>query len=324
MPTPMRDIARILREHDDIAVLSHENPDGDAVGSAAALGHILARLGKRFVLANASPLPGQFSWMDLPGPWTTAMPAVYGYAVALDCGDGPRLGALEKAVDPTRLCVIDHHLGNPGFGAVNWVDTAASSTGEMVAALADELGVPLDGGLGECLYVAMVTDTGDFSFGSTRPETLELAARILRAGLNLGQTNARLKNQWSLSRIRLWSEVMGGMTLHSGGSIGSIAISRETMARTGTSVEDCDGLVNWVLRVRGVRAAVAVRELPDGRVKFSLRSVGDVDVQRVAASFGGGGHKNASGGSVDGPLAAAEATLAAAVGASLGAPIAHV
>jgi phosphoesterase RecJ-like protein len=320
----MRDIARILREHDDIAILSHENPDGDAVGSAAALGHILSRLGKRFTLANASPLPGQFSWMDIPGHWTTSLPTAYGFAVALDCGDAARLGPLEHAVDPARLIVIDHHLGNPGFGALNWVDTTASSTGEMVAALADELGVPLTGGLGQCLYVAMVTDTGDFTFGSTRPETLELAARILRAGLDVGETNVRLRNQWTLSRIRLWSEIMGGMAQHFDGRIGSIAISQEALARTGASVEDCDGLVNWALRVRGVLAAVAVRELPDGRVKFSLRSVGEVDVQRVAASFGGGGHKNASGGSLDGPLAVAGQTLTAAVGASLGAPIAHV
>jgi phosphoesterase RecJ-like protein len=314
----MRDIARILTEHDDIVVLSHENPDGDAVGSAAAVGHILSRLGKRFTLANASPLPRQFSWMDIPGEWTQAVPQGHGYAVALDCGDGPRLGPLEQAVDTEKLVVIDHHLGNPGFGAVNWVDTRASSTAEMVAALAEHLGLPLTGGLGQCLYVGMVTDTGDFTFGSTRPETLELAARILRAGLDVGAVNALLKNQWTLSRIRLWSEIMGGMKLHAGGGIGSIAISREALARTGTSVEDCDGLVNWVLRVRGVRAAVSVRELPDGRVKFSLRSAGDADVQRVAASFGGGGHKNASGGSVDGPLALAEARLAAAVGASLG------
>jgi phosphoesterase RecJ-like protein len=313
----MRDIARILTQYDGFAVLSHENPDGDAVGSAAAMGHILSRLGKRFTLADASPLPRQFAWMDIPGKWTSAVPNEYGYAIALDCGDAARLGALEQAVDPARLIVIDHHLGNPGFGAVNWVDTTASSTAEMVAALAEHLGLPLDGGLGQCLYVGMVTDTGDFTFGSTRPETLELAARILRAGLDVGAVNASLRNQWSLSRIKLWSEIMGGMKLHAGGGLGSIAISQEALSRTGTGVEDCDGLVNWVLRVRGVRAAVAVRELPDGRVKFSLRSVGDADVQRVAASFGGGGHRNASGGTVDGPLDEAERMLAAAVGQSL-------
>lgn len=318
MPIPMRDIARILTQYDGFAVLSHENPDGDAVGSAAALGHILSRLGKRFTLANASPLPRQFAWMDIPGPWTSAVPADYAFAVALDCGDGPRLGPLATSVDPHKLIVIDHHLGNPGFGAVNWVDTTASSTAEMVAALAEHLDIPLTGGLGQCLYVGMVTDTGDFTFGSTRPGTLELAARILRGGLDVGAVNASLKNQWSLARIKLWSEIMGGMQLSGDGRIGSIAISRETLSRTGTGVEDCDGLVNWVLRVHGVRAAVSVRELPDGRVKFSLRSVGDADVQRVAAAFGGGGHKNASGGSVDGPLDAARATLAAAVGASLG------
>ncbi|QLA16875.1 DHH family phosphoesterase [Desulfolutivibrio sulfoxidireducens] len=318
MPAPMREIAAILRERDDFLILSHENPDGDAVGSTAALGHILAHLGKRFTLANASPVPPQFAWMDIPGTWTRTPGRDYGFALALDCGDLERLGPLSDVIDPTRLCVIDHHLDNPHFGSVNWVDTVYSSTGEMVAALADELDVPLTGGLGRCLYVAMVTDTGDFTYGSTRPETLELAARLLRAGLDVGATNARLKNQWTISRIRLWSEVMGGMRLFFDGAAGSVRISQDMLRRTGTSPEDCDGLVNWVLRVRGVRAAVAVRELADGRVKFSLRSVGGDDIQRVAASFGGGGHKNASGGGLPGPLETAEATLIAAVGRSLG------
>ncbi len=318
MPVPMREIASILRERDDFLILSHENPDGDAVGSAAAMGHILTRLGKRFALANASELPSQFAWMDIPGEWTRNPGADHGFALALDCGDADRLGPLKSVIDPDRLCVIDHHLENPGFGIVNWVDTTASSTGEMVAALAGELGLPLTGGLGQCLYVAMVTDTGDFTYGSTRPETLELAARILRAGLDVGATNARLKNQWTHARIRLWSEVMAGMRLFFDGAAGVIRISKDIMGRTGTSVEDCDGLVNWVLRVRGTRVAVALRELPDGRVKFSLRSTGGDDVQKVAASFGGGGHKNASGGSLPGPLDAAEHPLVAAVGHSLG------
>jgi phosphoesterase RecJ-like protein len=318
MLAPMREIAAILRERDDFLILSHENPDGDAVGSAAAMGHILARLGKRFTLANASALPAQFAWMDIPGEWTRAPRKDHGFALALDCGDADRLGALKEVVVPGRLCVIDHHLDNPGFGAVNWVDTTASSTGEMVAVLAGELGMPLTGGLGQCLYVALVTDTGDFTYGSTSPGTLELAARILRAGLDVGATNARLKNQWTHARIRLWSEVMGGMRFVFDGAVGVIRISQDALRRTGTSVEDCDGLVNWVLRIRGARVAVALRELPDGRVKFSLRSMGGDDVQKVAASFGGGGHKNASGGVLPGPLDPAEAALVAAVGRIVG------
>ena len=315
MADPRPEIVRRIREGRTFLVASHAAPDGDALGSTAAMGFVLAALGKTFTLVNDSPVPPQYGWLALPAPLVaTPDGAPYDLAFALDCGDAGRLGALEAVLDPARLAVIDHHLGNPGFGAINWLDPGRCATGEMVALLATDLGVPLTGPLAEALYTALATDTGFFSYGGTTASCMDTVAALIRGGLDVGRTGARIKNQWSLGRVRLWSEILAQLDLRHHGQVGGIRISQAMFARTGTGPEDCEGLVNNALRVRGVRAAYLLRELPEGGVKFSLRSVGTVNVQAVAAGFGGGGHKNAAGGRLDLPLAAAADTLVEALG----------
>lgn len=314
MATPRSEIVRRIREGSAFLVVSHAAPDGDALGSSAAMGYLLAALGKTFTLANESPVPPQYAWMRLPGPLAASVNgAAYDTAIILDCGDAHRLGALATAIDPARMLVIDHHLGNPGFGAVNWCDPGHCATGEMVALLARDLGVTPTGPMAEAIYTALATDTGFFSYGGTTAACLDIVADLVRGGLDIGTTGARIRNQWSLGRLRLTAEVLAGLDVRHHGQVGCIGISQAMFARTGTGPEDCEGLVNNALRVRGVRAAILVRELPGGGVKFSLRSVGPVNIQVVAAAFGGGGHKNASGGTLALPLEAALDTLAAAV-----------
>jgi bifunctional oligoribonuclease and PAP phosphatase NrnA len=314
MPDPRTEIVRRIREGSTFVVAAHAAPDGDALGATAAMGYVLAALGKTFTLVNESPVPAQYDWLRLPGPLHCG-PNGSGYdlAIVLDCGDAARLGSLESRLDPARMAVIDHHLGNPGFGAVNWCDPGRCATGEMVALVAKDLGVPLTGPLGEALYTALATDTGFFSYGGTTAACLELVADLVRGGLDIGTTGARIKNQWSLGRVRLWSEILAALSLRHHGQVGCIGISQAMFSRTGTGPEDCEGLVNNALRVRGVRVAILARERPEGGVKFSLRSVGDVDIQVVAASFGGGGHKNAAGGKLDLPLEEALDVLTEAV-----------
>lgn len=321
MDIPQHSIAGIFREQDDFLVASHVSPDGDALGSTAAVGHILAKLGKRFTLYNVSGQAAQYDWMPMPGGLHSTLPENgFSFAVILDCGAISRIGdELAGTIDPSRSVIIDHHLGNPGFGVANWVDTSYSSTGEMVAELADILDVPLAGDLAEAVYAAVVTDTGYFSYGHTRPETLELAARLMRGGLNVGAVNAKIQNQWSVSRIRLFTEVLRGLALHFDGKAGTIRITRALLDKTGSKAEDCDGLINYALRVKGVKMAVSVRETGPGQVKFSLRSLGDINVQRIAAKFGGGGHKNASGGSIAAATDEAERMLLDAAAEILGA-----
>lgn len=315
MPDPRHEIARRIREGRTFLVAAHASPDGDALGSTAAMGFILEALGKTFTLLNDSPIPPQYGWLTLPGPLVDRPNGDdYDLALVLDCGDAPRLGHLQDVLDPTRMAVLDHHLGNPSFGAVNWVDPKRCATGEMVALLAKDLGVPLTGPLAEAIYTAIATDTGFFSFGGTTASCMEIGAELIRGGLDVGATGAHIKNQWSMNRIRLWSEVLGELALRRNGQVGSIRVSQEMFRRTGTSPEDCEGLINNALRIKGVSAAILVRELPEGGVKFSLRSVGAVNIQTVAAAFGGGGHKNAAGGHLSLPLTEAEDALVAAVG----------
>lgn len=304
MPDTRRDIAKVLQKENDFLVVSHENPDGDALGSMTALGFVLQALGKNFMLYNTSGLPEHLAWLQLPGPLYSSLEDLDGFSparvIVLDCGDPFRMGKeLLKAIEPETIINIDHHAGNPMFGALNWVDTSMAAVGEMIALLAREVHVPLTGGLGESVYLAIVSDTGSFAYGNTKPETLELAAEIMRQGLDIGEFNAKYFNQWELKRIHFWSEVLGKATLYHQDRVIVVCVPQETMDRHQVGPAECDGLVEFVRKVKTVRVAASIREEKDkGQVKFSLRSHGQDNVQQVALLFNGGGHRNAAGGAI--------------------------
>lgn len=320
MANPLKRISGIIRENDEFLVASHTNPDGDAIGSISALGHMLAALGKRFTLYNPSGLPERYGFAELPGPITTTLPdTLPAWSIVVDCGAGPRMGdALLDRLDETSVINIDHHLGNDNFGEVNWVDPAQPAVGTMVAALAEELDVDVSGPLAENVYLAVSTDTGFFTYGNTTPESLELTAQMLRDGLDIARMNMLITKQWSEERMRLWAEAMGNVTLHLDGLAATTAVTDEMFERTGTTSEDTENIINFVRRLKGVRVAVILREEGPDLYKFSLRSYGDDNVQAIAARFGGGGHKNASGGTIAAPLDTARDMLIQAVADTLG------
>lgn len=311
MPTPAHKIADLLREQDDFLVSAHVNPDGDAIGSTAALGWILQALGKRFTLYNASGLPRAFDWVQLPAPITTELPTPFpAWSLVVDCGAKNRVGtALDAALIPEHTVNIDHHISNPEFGTLNWVDIDYPAVGAMIAEIAHALDLELTGPLGEAVYLAVATDTGFFTYGSTKPKTLELAADLYRAGVKPGEINPKIINQWTPQRLKLLSAVIATLELHLDGRMGLVVADLETQRRTGTSTEDCDGLVNFVRQLRGVRVSAILREDEPEYWKFSLRSNGDDDIQGVAALLGGGGHKNAAGGNLRGSLEHVTRTL---------------
>ncbi len=317
MSQSMHAIRNVLETRDNFLVSSHEHPDGDALGSSVALGFLLQRLGRNFRIYNGSGVPEHFSWLPLPAPVYASlhdMDFTPEWVIVCDCGDPFRMGKeLLKAVEPKTIINIDHHVNNPMFGALNWVDTNMSAVGEMVALLARSMNIPLEGGLGEAVYLAIVSDTGNFSYGNTKPEVLELAAEILRLGLDVEAFNAKYMHQWPFRRLKLWSEVLGEVRLHLEDRVGVVRIPRATLSRHGAGNEDCDGLVEFVRKVKTVRVSMALREDKDGLVKFSLRSQGKDDVQQVALHFDGGGHRNAAGGSIAGGLDLAESQLLEAI-----------
>ncbi|KAF5049428.1 Bifunctional oligoribonuclease and PAP phosphatase NrnA [anaerobic digester metagenome] len=314
MTPHLKPIIEHIRETDNFLVLSHVSPDGDALGSMLAMGELLAALGKRVTLFNESGIPSRFSWLAPKREILTSLPENEpDTIIVLDCGSAERTGEVIRPWLASKTVInIDHHLGNPKFGTMNWIEERSSSVGEMVGILSRKLGVPMVGLLGEYVYLALISDTGDFCFNNTRPETLEMAAEILRLGLLPGPFHEQKQSTGTLNQLQMRGEVLQQASLHASGRVTLIAFTRELFERTSTGPEDTEGLVNTVLYVRGVQAAVSLRE-EDRGIKFSLRSKGSVNVQAVAARFGGGGHRNAAGGTLEVPMDEAKATLIRAV-----------
>lgn len=310
----LKQIAEQIREADNFLVLSHVSPDGDALGSMLAMGELLDALGKKVRLFNESGIPSRFQWLAPKREILRALPDEEpDTLVVLDCGSAERAGQLITPwLQTKKVFNLDHHLGNPMFGTLNWVEQRASSVGEMVGMLARELGVPLVGLLGEYVYLALISDTGDFCFNNTRPETLEMAAEILRLGLLPGPFHEQKQSTGTLNQLQMRGTVLKQARLHADGRISLISFSRELFEQTGTGPEDTEGLVNTVLYVQGVQVAISLREEDKG-IKFSLRSKGSTNVQVVAARFGGGGHRNAAGGTLLMDMDQAKATMIQAV-----------
>ncbi len=290
-------------------IVSHVNPDGDAVGSSAALAHILRSLDKEVRICLHSGIPEFLAWMPLPAPLVQSLDALGGWTpdmvIFADCGDMRRAGSEiedfmqgKKPGLPRSGIVtvnIDHHISNPAFADINWVEAQRSATGELVGLLAEDLGIPLSGDLGEALYLALVTDSGNFSYANTGPDSLALAGRIVAQGLDVARFTDKYENTWSLARMRLWGRLLSEVRLHEGGTVACSIAPKGYLDEAGLGKDALEGFASWLRKLRGVRVGLFVREDGPSLTKISLRSMGGVDVQAVAAQFGGGGHAAAAG-----------------------------
>lgn len=327
-----KNVAAALGGARRVLVATHVNPDGDAVGSVAALAHLAKRCGAEARILLMAGLPGFLSWLSLPAPVIGSLAELGGWVpdllVIADCGAtdraGPELGPVLDGLAPrpcgweeTTTANIDHHISNKGYADINWVNPRAAATGELVGRLADELGAPLEGPLGEALYLALVSDTGNFTFSVTSGASLAMAARIVEQGLEIESFTSKYENVWSLERMRLWGRLFGTVTLHAGGSVACSVVYREWLDELGVSHEDLEGYASWLRRIRGVRVGVFVREKAPGQSKISLRSLTDFDVQEVCALYGGGGHAAAAGADLKLPPQEAAATVIAEIEARM-------
>ncbi len=319
MGQELETIYRILREDHSFLITGHANPDGDTIGSTVALGYILKQLGKDVILYNESGLPERFEWLISPYPITTELPKTLPqWTFVLDCGAPERVGdKLYDRLDPKATINIDHHIDNPAFGKVNWLDVRQPSVATMIAEIAAELGIPLTGSLAEAVYLGLATDTGFFTYGNTTPESLELVAELFRRGLEPGIINPKIQDVWTAKRMKLWSASFATMKTYFDERMAVIVVTREMMRHTNTSKADCEDFVESVRRLKKVRAAVVLREEDNNLWKFSLRSSGTDSVQAVAVKFGGGGHKNAAGGTIRAELDTALHQLMVAIGREL-------
>lgn len=321
LPEAACHIARLLLQHDNILVAAHTNPDGDALGACAGMGHILHALGKKFVIYNESPLPSSLDWLLLPGPLCHDLKELSAQnfkpelAIILDCGDMNRVGpALTDFLPSLDSICIDHHLGTPHYASLyNWIDPHMAATGQMVAYIAKAAGIPLQGPLAESLFVALVTDTGSFSHSNTTAEVLHLAAEMLDNGLEIASLRENMENRHSLSGMRLQGALLERFKLYNEGRVAFVCVTQEDFAHYQANKEDVEGIINRLRQVRGVIIAGVLREDSSQLCKVSLRSSGDVNVRAIAATMGGGGHKNASGATLALPLHEAEDKILSAI-----------
>ncbi len=293
-------VAALLRKRDNFLVAAHASPDGDAVGATVAVGRLLERLGKRFALYNASPLPVRYAWLALPGPWHTELdrlPFTPETAIILDCGDAARTGPeLARLLTKLPSINLDHHLGNPLFGTLaNWVEPEFAATGQLAAEVARAAGVRMDGELAAALCLALVADTGSFSFANTTGNVFRLMAELADNGLRVDEVRDHMDKQWTLHKSRLWGALFARLELRLEGRLLLVPVRKRDFEEFGASPEDLEGFVEFLRRHKGVEIAALLREDAPDRCKLSLRSSGDLDIRALALRFGGGGHKNAAG-----------------------------
>ena len=312
------EIGRILREHQRFAVLSHVRPDGDALGSQLALALSLKQLGKEVRVWNEDGMLEKYSFLPraelLTKPPSTS--EVVDVAIALDTAIQNRLGTALAAVRSAKIWVnIDHHLSNPCYGDVVYVDPVAPATAEIVFRLIKSQGLPFNHDIAENLYAAISTDTGSFQYPQTSAHTFEIAAELIRAGLDVGRLSQQLYENYPRRRLELLRELLRTMHFEHGGRIASFSLSARTATELGVLPEDNEGLIDHLRAIRGVIVAVFFEELAEGKVRVSMRSKSDaVDVCAICQKFGGGGHTLAAGARVRGTLAEVEKRVLEEIG----------
>ena len=302
----LREIAEALTSSQSLLIATHVNPDGDAIGSILALRCLLESLGKqRITCACADPVPRIYAW--LPGADTIqdtlSDEFPYDTVVILDASRRERVGDLANHMDgQATVVVIDHHLEKAPEGDLNFVDPTYSSTGEIVLELFDEMQKPLEREAAECVYVALVTDTGGFRFNNTTARTHRAAARLYETGIDASAINARLFETYSLARLRLLQCLLNTVEFHERQRVALSHISLADMASTNATNEDIEGMVNVTRNVEGVEVAIFLREMDPTTTKVSFRSRAAVNSAELAQHFGGGGHAAAAGATLALPL----------------------
>ena len=303
-----------------VCVTTHVNPDGDGLGSEVGLVHLLRARGLYAVVTNPSPTPTRFDFLfeSVPGA-DQSRGAIKELrradaVIVLDIADLERLGMLAQAVGELEVPVgcVDHHF-SPGTlpDGPRYVDPAASATGELVFEIATANGWNIDRATARALYVAIMTDTGSFRFSNTHPRTLRIAAELLEVGLNPEQIYADVYANAPEGRPRLLAEALQTLVVEPEYGLAWVTVPPGALNRLGLTADDLDGVVEHPRSIAGVRMALLFREISQGRIKVSLRSVGDVNVAAFADAFGGGGHTKAAGLSLVGSLAEVQSKVLA-------------
>lgn len=298
------EIERVIDANQKFVVTSHVNPDGDSIGSALALCEFLRARGKEAVVMTSDEAPMVYRWMD-PGkemisPATsedhhhiTSADAIF----IVDVNGWERLGSIGEIIRDAAAvkAVIDHHPYREEITPITVVDTSACSTAELIYDLITSLGGPLSRRAADGLYTGILTDTGSFRFANTSPVAHRITSSLLDAGVEPATVYDLVYNQNSEARTRLMGKVLSGISFEGNGQVAWLTVTMDMISEAGTRPEDTSGFVDAAMTIAGVEIGIIFVEAPDNKVRISLRSRGNKDVNKVASNLGGGGHKNASG-----------------------------
>jgi bifunctional oligoribonuclease and PAP phosphatase NrnA len=316
--TSLAALAALIRSREKFVVCSHVRPDGDAVGSSVALALAIRKLGKSVHLLCEDGLPANLAFLPHARELVEkpAGPVAADVVFALDTAARTRLGdGVNAAIGGATILInIDHHVSNPGYGDLHYIDPHSPATGQIIYELLREAGLPIDSEIAENLYTAISTDTGSFQYSSTTAHTYLVAARLVECGLDVGELNRKIHQSHPLRRMRLLGELLGVLRITAAGKCASWHLTREMATRAEALPEDTENLIDYLRSIDGVIAAVFFEELADGRVRISLRSKdSQFDANALCARFGGGGHKMAAGARLPGPLEAAQQQVLTAI-----------
>jgi phosphoesterase RecJ-like protein len=301
--TDLAQVAEAIRAHDRFLLVTHENPDGDALGSILGAKLGLDRLGKDSVmyLGGDTAPPTEYAFLAL-GDLRRELPAdaLGRVLLALDCANARRMGAAADLLGRVPLSIdLDHHHDNSRFATINHVDADASSTGEIVRDLLRELDVPLDAEIAEPLYVALVTDTGRFQYTNTTPKALRLAAELVEAGVDVHRVFRGIYESVEFAKLKLLARALERAQVHDGGRLVITYLLRGDFHELGVGEEYAEGIIDYLRAVEGAELAATIREPPeppDAQRRVSLRASSDeIDVSTIARQRGGGGHRQAAG-----------------------------
>ncbi|MDF9841337.1 MULTISPECIES: bifunctional oligoribonuclease/PAP phosphatase NrnA [unclassified Paenibacillus] len=296
-----------LLEHDDYLVVSHVQPDGDAVSSTLAVGWLLSCLGKKYTMLNEGPIPKRMEYLWHAGEIVNLadgeLPRQYSNIICVDCADFQRVGLTQRYfASDARIVNIDHHPTNNGYGLVTLIKPDAAATAEILFDLLKTFQVEWDLDIATAIYTGLLTDTGGFRYTNTSPKVMAAVSELLALGVNGPELAENLLEEMTLAQVKVLNRALNTLQLSPEGDIAWLYVTPQDMIDCGAANEDLEGIVNYPRNIRGVEVGILFKVINEHAVKASLRSAGKVDVAALAQVFGGGGHTRAAGARIDGTL----------------------
>jgi phosphoesterase RecJ-like protein len=296
-------ILDVIREHKTFCIVGHIRPDGDCVGSELGLALALQGAGKKVTCWNEDAIPAKYWFLDPNGLFQKPKPGKkFDCVIATDCANFERLGRAGKlSLNRKVLINIDHHESNPHYGDINWVSAREPSCGELIYRLLKVARWPITKPIADCLFAAVSTDTGSFQYPTTRPGTFHVGAELVTRGADLAKICHEVYESYSLSRARLMKHVYSKFRLAANDRIAYLWLKKKDFSRTGAESNDTEGLIDHIRAIEPVVVACVFEEIEPGLTRISLRSKDpNVNVNEIAAQFGGGGHPAAAGARISG------------------------